>query len=333
MFYVYEYYNLITQEVFYVGKGTGKRYRQMTGRNEDFIKYVRENECDVRIIKYFENEDDAFEYEKELISSYKEKGLSLCNKDFGGLGGVSGIWTQEKREYQSIHNPMKAEEQRERMRQFNPMFYEETIINKALRNNKVFYFAGKTYYTIKKFAEDWGISQNTASNWVKKLDIIQSIVPTPENPEGPFTALEKSLIKSSLLSLSQVNKEKKNGKKIVLFGVEYSSITEAKETLGVSTLETIHNFKRDEEQILEKLPHLLNQKRKLTQQEKEIISNRNRNNQEHNKKAISINGIIYNSAGDAEKILGINANTIRSRCKNKNFPTYYFLYDNQQPSQ
>ena len=59
MFYVYEYYNLITQEVFYVGKGTGKRYRQMTGRNEDFIKYVRENECDVRIIKYFENEDDV----------------------------------------------------------------------------------------------------------------------------------------------------------------------------------------------------------------------------------------------------------------------------------
>ena len=50
------------------------------------------------------------------------------------------------------------------------------------------------------------------------------------------------------------------------------------------------------------------------------------------KKPIYINGVIYDSAGDASKVLGINANTIRSRCKNKSFPTYYFLYDNQQPS-
>jgi hypothetical protein len=81
------------------------------------------------------------------------------------------------------------------------------------------------------------------------------------------------------------------------------------------------------------LPSIYQQKRLLTEEEKKIISNRNRNNQEQNKKAISIDGVIYASAGDAEKLLKINANTIRSRCKNKNFPTYYFLYDNQQPSQ
>ena len=80
MFYVYEYFNLETQEVFYVGKGTGRRYRQMTGRNEDFIKYVRENDCDVRIVKEFELEDDAFAYEKELISFYRKKGINFVTK-------------------------------------------------------------------------------------------------------------------------------------------------------------------------------------------------------------------------------------------------------------
>lgn len=332
MFYVYEYFNLETQEVFYVGKGTGKRYRQMTGRNEDFIKYIRENDCDVRIVKEFELEDDAFAYERELISFYQEKGVKLCNKDYGGLGGVSGVWTQEKREYQSLHNPMKDIEQRKRMHKHNPSFNPEVFVEKAKRNGTVFQFYDKTYYLVKDFAADWGISKNTAGKWIEKLDFIQNIIPTPVNKNGPFTDSEKTLIKSSLTTLAQKG-VKRQGKKILLFGIEYESLSEAKDILGIASLETINSFKKDEEKILKLLPSIYQQKRLLTEEEKKIISNRNKNNQEQNKKAISIDGVIYSSAGDAEKILKINANTIRSRCKNKNFPTYYFLYDNQQPSQ
>lgn len=34
MFYVYEWYNTITGQVFYVGKGTKKRYLQTSKRNQ-----------------------------------------------------------------------------------------------------------------------------------------------------------------------------------------------------------------------------------------------------------------------------------------------------------
>ena len=43
MFYVYEYYNTETLEVFYVGKGTRNRYRVIAGRNELFLKYYQNN--------------------------------------------------------------------------------------------------------------------------------------------------------------------------------------------------------------------------------------------------------------------------------------------------
>ena len=52
-FYVYEWYNIITNEVFYVGKGSGKRYLNTTNRNQLFKKYILENEVSVR--KIYEN--------------------------------------------------------------------------------------------------------------------------------------------------------------------------------------------------------------------------------------------------------------------------------------
>ena len=70
MFYVYEYYNTETLEVFYVGKGTRNRYRTIAGRNELFLQYYQNNKCDVRIVKYFDNEDEAFQYEQKLIEYY-----------------------------------------------------------------------------------------------------------------------------------------------------------------------------------------------------------------------------------------------------------------------
>ena len=62
MFYVYEWYNVDTDEVFYVGKGTGNRYKQTSKRNKKFQQYYENHECAVRIVKYFELEEDAFNY-------------------------------------------------------------------------------------------------------------------------------------------------------------------------------------------------------------------------------------------------------------------------------
>ena len=41
-FYVYEWYNTVTNEVFYVGKGTKNRYKNITKRNKYFLDYIKE---------------------------------------------------------------------------------------------------------------------------------------------------------------------------------------------------------------------------------------------------------------------------------------------------
>ena len=136
MFYVYEWYNVNTDEVFYVGKGIGNRYKQVSKRNQLFKDYYENNECAVRIVKNFELEKDAFTYENQRILELKAQGQCFCNLDNGGTGGVNFIWTDEMREYKSIHNPMKEEEQRQRMRESNPMYNPEIAERVAQKNSQ-----------------------------------------------------------------------------------------------------------------------------------------------------------------------------------------------------
>ena len=88
-FYVYEWYNIDTGEVFYVGKGCSSRYKTVTGRNRYFTNYHKKYNCDVRKIKECMIEKDAFELEIEKIKYYRETGQCKCNLSDGGEGGFS----------------------------------------------------------------------------------------------------------------------------------------------------------------------------------------------------------------------------------------------------
>ena len=72
-YYVYEWFIVDTNEVFYVGKGKGNRYKEHKRRNKFFIDMYSTHKCDVR--KIYENlsEEDAFKKEKELIAYYRKK--------------------------------------------------------------------------------------------------------------------------------------------------------------------------------------------------------------------------------------------------------------------
>ena len=67
--YVYEWYNVDTNEVFYVGKGRNNRMHSMKNRNQYFLRYVEKYNCDCRIVKDNMTDDEAYQYEKELCSS------------------------------------------------------------------------------------------------------------------------------------------------------------------------------------------------------------------------------------------------------------------------
>lgn len=89
-FYVYEWFIVDTLEVFYVGKGTGKRRFETHNRNEYFNSVYNKYDCAVRIVKQSLTNEEACELEKERISELWSKGFAKCNLNSGGTGFAEG---------------------------------------------------------------------------------------------------------------------------------------------------------------------------------------------------------------------------------------------------
>lgn len=167
-FYVYEWFNEETDEVFYVGKGSGKRYKDIKNRNKFFLKYIEDNKVGSRIVKYFENEDDAFNYEKELTKYYKDKGQCSCSLLDGGYGGFSKIWSDEMKEYWSINNPMKQESQRQRMKENNPMKNKEIAMKNGAAHKRQVVINNIIYSGVIDAANALNVSTDSIIQWCKQ---------------------------------------------------------------------------------------------------------------------------------------------------------------------
>lgn len=167
-FYVYEWYNIDTNEVFYVGKGCEKRYLNIKNRNKLFLDYYENNNCDVRIVKFFENEEDAFLYESYLIDIYKNKGQAQCCIASGGYGGYSIVWTDELKKYWSENNPMKDEKQRQRMKDNNPMKNEDIAKKNGEKHKRPVIINNIKYNGLIDAAKALNVTTNTILNWCKR---------------------------------------------------------------------------------------------------------------------------------------------------------------------
>lgn len=76
-YYVYIHINKLNNEVLYVGKGTGKRYKDLNARNEIYLNYIKElgeNNIECKIVKTFNNESEAFIFEEDLTKTFKSIG-------------------------------------------------------------------------------------------------------------------------------------------------------------------------------------------------------------------------------------------------------------------
>ncbi|MDK8643789.1 hypothetical protein [Niallia taxi] len=80
MYYIYIWFNIDTNEIFYVGLGTGDRRFQIRQRNNLFKKYYGQNKCAVRLIKSGLQEEDARKLERVLIEELNP----CCNMTKGG---------------------------------------------------------------------------------------------------------------------------------------------------------------------------------------------------------------------------------------------------------
>ena len=164
MYYVYEWFDKKTNKVFYVGKGCRLRYK-VRKHNKLFNEYLKNNDCDTRIIKYFKNEGDAFAYEYERVCELKAKGECECNINKAGGGGSTKWWTPELREYYSKHNIMKSQKQRERMSKNNPMKDKKTCMKVNSQKRKPIIINGVRYVSIKQASDCLGIS----TSWIGDL--------------------------------------------------------------------------------------------------------------------------------------------------------------------
>lgn len=77
-YYVYTWFIKESHKVFYVGKGSGNRVTSMKDRNQYFRNIRKHYECDYEIVKYFDTEEEAYDFEKSLGLQYKEKGEAWC---------------------------------------------------------------------------------------------------------------------------------------------------------------------------------------------------------------------------------------------------------------
>lgn len=112
-YYVYIWYIKNTNEVFYVGKGKGSRYKETVNRNKFFRDMYMSHDCGVK--KIYENltENEAFQKEKDTIKWYRENtNFRLTNQTDGGEGSSGWKPSEDFKKKQSeIHRKQWQDEE------------------------------------------------------------------------------------------------------------------------------------------------------------------------------------------------------------------------------
>lgn len=164
MFYVYEWFIVDTGEIIYVGKGTGHRYK-VTKRNRFFNDMIKRFKCDSRIVKWFESESDAFQYEYVRVRELKAQNQCVCNIYDGGSGGHQSWWTDELRNKYSANNVMKSEAQRKRMSANNPMKDKSVACRVGKAKSRAVIIDGIEYPSVKAAREAFGVCWDAIRKW------------------------------------------------------------------------------------------------------------------------------------------------------------------------
>lgn len=229
MFYVYEWYREDTQEVFYVGKGSKKRYLYKK-HNRLFQNFIRTYPCKSRIVKYFENENDAFLFEEEHIALLKTRSQAVCNIQRGGFGGSSSDWDEEKRAEYSKKNIMKRQEQRQRMIKNNPMKNEDVAIRVGLLHRRPIEINGEIYSCAGEAAEKFNINIHSIRDWCKKGGNRNGWVCRYLDEEQ-----------------KQLQPRKYSSKAVVIDGIKYNSVKEGAISINCSQEALIRAMKQNRE--------------------------------------------------------------------------------------
>jgi len=291
MYYVYEFYIVDTGEIIYAGKGTGYRYKVRSQRNKVLTEMLGRYNCDSRIVKEFDDEKDAFDFEFEYINKLKETGQCVCNIYSGGAGGSGEWWTDELRDQYSRHNVMKSFAQRERMREHNPMKDPEVAEKTNGQKRRPVVIGGKEYSSVTQARDELGVAIDTVILWCRK-GVNADGETCYYKDEGPKTYTGKRYNKGSC-------------KAIEYLGRTYESPVDLAEELGCNVA-TIYSWAQRGFSPDGMPCRYVGDERALE------FENRHTKRNIARSKAIVINGTSYNTCGDASRALGIPKSTIYS---------------------
>lgn len=131
-YYVYEWFIEDTGDVFYVGKGSGNRFRTRKRENKFFTDIIKTHNCCVRKVKENLSEDIAFEEEKKLIAHYRNNtNYRLTNIADGG---------QQPPIYCGEESHSKLPEVRKKISESNKKLWEDESYRDKMKK------AFKSYY-------------------------------------------------------------------------------------------------------------------------------------------------------------------------------------------
>lgn len=222
-FYVYKWYNIETNEVFYIGKGCKNRYNQIKTRNQIFKDYYNTHRCAVEKIEYFDTEEAALKKEHELIIFYKSQNQCIANLDDGGRGGLSFIWTPEMRKYKSIYNVMKLDKNKERMRTNNPMKNLEIAEKVAQKIRRPVIINGQFFSGVSIAAEYFNTSAFIIGCWCKRG--------YDTNGQPCHYADEKQKEYSD--TIKQLGARAQSAKGVIVDGIYYPSVKQGAAAINV----------------------------------------------------------------------------------------------------
>lgn len=306
-YYVYEWYIKDTNEVIYVGKGTRNRYK-VRKHNKFFADMIKRFECDSRIIKHFETEEEAFSYEYEKIEELKSIGQCVCNIYHGGFGGSTSDWTDEKRHWYSEHNTMKSKTQRKRMSEKNPMKNPECAKKVGLSRRKAVIIGNDEYESVTIAAKSRNTDTGTIKKWCEKgINGNHEICRYKDKEQVLFTG----------------KRYNKGGcREINYKGVIYETPKDLATELN-KPVDTIYYWAKQGFDPYGNICRYTDDNRELTFSIKPKAHH-----------PVIVNGIHYKTIADAARANGVSAQTISDLLKHKyNSTRFVCEYDNQQPSQ
>lgn len=305
MYYVYEWFIVATDEVIYVGKGTGRRYR-VRKHNRFFDDMLKRYECDSRIVKEFESEEDAFAFEFERVNELRNIGQCVCNIYNGGFGGTRECWTDEMRERYSERNVMKSRRQRARMSKDNPM-KDKAVAERVNASKRVPVIIGnRRFESIKAACDEYGVTSSTINGWCIN---------------GKTSAGEPCRYEGERFESYKAKRNGSHGRPLTYKGQTYASTGEAAVAIGVAqtTISRWCRKGRDPE----------GNACKYDDDVREIAETAIK----QNAIPIIVNGEWYPSKEHASRALGISSYILTQYLNGKKRDTKYRCeYGNQQPS-